>query len=132
MATGYTGTVHFTSSDSQAMLPANYTIHPRGAGTFSFSATLKTAGNQSITATDTTTASITGSQSNIVVQAAALKALAVTGFPSSVTAGSAAELHGQRRRPVWKRDQRLHRHGAVLEQRPAGRSAGQLHFCHDR
>jgi hypothetical protein len=89
VATGYTGTVHFTSSDSQAALPANFTITPEELGTFLFSATLKTAGNQSITATDTTTGSITGSESNIVVQAAALKALAVTGFPSSVTAGLA-------------------------------------------
>ena len=62
VATGYTGTVHFTSSDSQAALPANYTITPEELGTFSFSATLKTAGTQSITATDTTTASITGSR----------------------------------------------------------------------
>ena len=26
VATGYTGTVHFTSSDGQAVLPANYTF----------------------------------------------------------------------------------------------------------
>jgi len=56
-ATGYAGTVHFTSSDGQAVLPANSTLSNR-AGTFS--ATLKTAGIQSITATDTSNASITG------------------------------------------------------------------------
>src|SRR5262249_18339244 len=70
VATGYTGTLHFTSSDSHAVLPANYTMSPEEQGTFTFSATLETAGTQSITATDTTTGSVTGSESNIVVQAA--------------------------------------------------------------
>ena len=41
MATGYTGTVHFTSSDGAAVLPANSTL-TNGVGTFSV--TLKTAG----------------------------------------------------------------------------------------
>ena len=50
----------------------------RGAHTFSL--TLETAGTQSITAADTTTSSITGSESGIVVQAAEAKTLAVTGF----------------------------------------------------
>ena len=55
VATGYTGTVHFTSSDAQAGLPANYTFTGGDAGTHVFSVTLKTAGTQSITATDTVT-----------------------------------------------------------------------------
>src|SRR5439155_20285732 len=49
-ATSYAGTVHFTSTDGAATLPANSTLV---SGTGSFSATLKTAGNQTITATDT-------------------------------------------------------------------------------
>src|SRR5205823_5506349 len=48
-ATGYTGTVHFTSSDGQASLPADTTL-TNGVG--GFSATLRTAGNQTLTATD--------------------------------------------------------------------------------
>ena len=71
VATGYTGTVHFTSSDAQAVLPANYTFTGGDAGTHVFSVTLKTAGTQSITATDTTTGSITGTQSVSVLSAAA-------------------------------------------------------------
>jgi hypothetical protein len=63
-ATGYTGTVHFTSSDTQAVLPANSTL-TNGVGTFSV--TLKTAGSQTITATDTVTASITGVSGPITV-----------------------------------------------------------------
>ena len=58
VATGYAGTVHFTSSDNRATLPANSTL-TNGTGTFT--ATLKAKGPQSITATDTLTASLTGS-----------------------------------------------------------------------
>jgi hypothetical protein len=84
-ATDYTGTVHFTSSDAQADLPGD-TILTNGAG--AFSVTLKTAGTQAITATDTVTGSITGTQSGIVVNPAALSAFLVAGFPSPATAGA--------------------------------------------
>ena len=67
VATGYTGTVHITSSDGLAVLPSNYTFTVGDGGVRIFSATLKTAGTQSITATDTATGSINGSQSGIVV-----------------------------------------------------------------
>ena len=60
---------------------------PEEQGTFTFTATLETVGTQSITATDTATSSITGTESNIVVQAAALNSLVVTGFPTTDTAG---------------------------------------------
>jgi len=71
--TSYTGTIHFTSSDSQAVLPANYTFvrGDSGTHTFTLGVTLETAGSQSITATDTVTGSITGTQSGIKVNAAA-------------------------------------------------------------
>jgi hypothetical protein len=64
--TTYSGTVKFTSLDAQAALPSNATL-TNGTGTFS--ATLKTAGNQTITATDTVTASTIGSSSAITVNA---------------------------------------------------------------
>jgi uncharacterized delta-60 repeat protein len=88
-ATGYTGTVHFTSTDAQAVLPANSTLTN---GTGSFSATLKTAGSQTITATDTSTATITGSQVGITVNPAAASSLVVAGFPSPTTAGVTASF----------------------------------------
>src|SRR5207248_303029 len=62
-ATGYTGTVHFTSSDGHAVLPADYTFTAADAGVHTFSVTLKTAGSRSVTATDTAAATITGSAS---------------------------------------------------------------------
>src|SRR5438874_11915556 len=57
-ATGYAGTVHFTSSDGTAVLPANSTLV---SGTKGFGATFNTSGSQTIVATDTVTGSITGS-----------------------------------------------------------------------
>jgi hypothetical protein len=64
-ATGYAGTLHFTSSDAAATsLPSNSTLT---AGTGTFSATLKTAGNQTITATDIVTSSIAGTSGQINV-----------------------------------------------------------------
>jgi hypothetical protein len=59
-ATGYAGTVHFTSSDNRAALPADYTFTAGDAGVHTFSVTLKTAGFASITAADTNDGSITG------------------------------------------------------------------------
>lgn len=65
---GYTGTVSFTSTDGQAELPANSTL-TNGTGTFP--GTLKTDGNQTITATDSASASITGTSTSIHVLAPA-------------------------------------------------------------
>jgi len=69
--TGYTGTVHFTSTDPQAVLPADYTFQPtdNGVHTFTNEFTLKTAGNQMITATDTSDGTITGFATVSVVHA---------------------------------------------------------------
>ena len=91
MATGYTGTVSLTSSDPQAVLPSSFTF-PGTTGTHTFAVTLETAGTQSITATDTVTSSITGTETGITVQAAAASILKVTGFPTSDTAGAAGNV----------------------------------------
>jgi probable HAF family extracellular repeat protein len=91
-ATGYRGTVHFTSSDAQAALPGNYTFTRTDSGSHSFSATLKTAGSQSLTATDTAHGSITGSQSGITVNAAEASNLVVGSFPSPTIAGAAGSF----------------------------------------
>src|SRR5439155_6982856 len=50
--TGYSGTIHFSSSDSGATLPSDYTFTAADAGIHTFTATLITAGSQAITATD--------------------------------------------------------------------------------
>src|SRR5439155_1240307 len=88
IATGYSGTVHFTSSDRQAVLPGNYTFVAGDAGVHAFSATLKPAGTQSITARDTATSTIAGSQTGIKVNPAAVSQLKVIA-PTTATAGPA-------------------------------------------
>src|SRR5262249_42648120 len=88
-ATRYTGTITLTSSDSLAALPGNYTFAGADAGVHTFSATLNTQGVQSITATDTATGSITGTESGITIAIGAADKLVVSGFPSSTTAGVA-------------------------------------------
>jgi len=90
-ATNYTGTVHFTSTDFQAVLPADYTFTAADGGVHTFSATLKTAGTQSITAIDSTTF-IGGTDAGIAVNPAAASTLSVTGFPSPITAGVAGSF----------------------------------------
>jgi hypothetical protein len=89
VATGYTGTVHFTSTDAQAVLPANYTFTAGDAGTRAFTAALKTVGVQAFTVTDTVTSNFTASEAGIAVTPAAASRLAVAGFPAATTAGFA-------------------------------------------
>jgi hypothetical protein len=87
--TGYTGTVHFTSSDPKAVLPADYTFTAADAGVHTFSATLKTAGTQSVTATDVATAGLAGSETGISVNPAAASQLVLGQQPSTTTSGQA-------------------------------------------
>ena len=84
--THYSGIAHFTSTDGQAVLPANSML-TNGTGTFS--ATLKTPGSQTITATDTVTASITGTSNSINVSSAAAATHFSVAAPSVVTIGTA-------------------------------------------
>ncbi len=57
-ATGYTGTVHFSSTDNKASLPVDSTLT---AGVGSFAAVLQTAGTQTITVSDTANTALAGS-----------------------------------------------------------------------
>jgi phospholipase C len=86
IATGYTGNVVFSSTDSQAVLPANYAFSSTDAGIHTFTVTLKTAGSQKVTATDTVKGSITGFATTSVTAAAASQFK--IGAPSSSTAGN--------------------------------------------
>ena len=74
----YTGTLHFTSTDTAATLPANATI---GAGTFT--ATLGTAGTYTVTATDTLTVAYTSG-----ITAVGVNGQLVTASPATVTAST--------------------------------------------
>jgi hypothetical protein len=68
VATGYLGQVHFSSNDGAATLPADYTMLPEDAGvhTFEYAVTLRTSGTRSVTVSDASNGSVTGS-TNVTV-----------------------------------------------------------------
>lgn len=86
IVTGYTGTVTFSSSDVKAGLPPSYTFTGADAGSHSFAVTLKTAGTQSITVTDSSSPLIVGSQAGILVSAGAAAQFVIS-TPAAVTQG---------------------------------------------
>ncbi len=82
--TDYTGTVHFTSSDTKAVLPSDAALT---SGTGTFTITLKTAGAQTLTAADgAITISKTTNVNSGVVDHFTVSA------PASATAGSAFSI----------------------------------------
>jgi hypothetical protein len=82
IATGYTGTIHFSSTDALATLPSNYTFTAGDAGTHAFAGgvTLRTAGPQIVTVSDVVQPVVTGSVQVMVGPAApsSLSAIAVS------------------------------------------------------
>jgi subtilase family serine protease len=80
----FLGTVALSSSDVLAGLPASYTFTAADKGTHTFTVNLKTAGADSITATN---GSVTGSDS-VTVSPAAASVLAFGQQPGSTTIGS--------------------------------------------
>jgi len=81
----YQGIVQFSSSDGQAVLPANSTLTD---GTGTFPVTLRTAGGQTITVTDTVTASIKGTSSSIDVISGGPATNFSVSVPASANAGT--------------------------------------------
>jgi DNA-binding beta-propeller fold protein YncE len=91
--TGYTGTVHFSSTDGQAVLPADYTFGAgdNGAHTFTNGVTLKTAGTQSISVRDNGSPALTGG-ANVTVTAAAATSLTLSGLPPTFPSGAVTSV----------------------------------------
>jgi hypothetical protein len=81
---GFTGTVHFTSTDGSAVLPADYTFTAADNGVHTFNITLKTAGTQTLTVTDPYSG-ITGTLPGLTVTPAAASQFVVVA-PASVLA----------------------------------------------
>jgi hypothetical protein len=86
IATGYQGTVHFSSTDGQAVLPADYTFTAADNGVQTFYVTLKTAGSQGVTVNDTATGTISGG-ATIQVDAAAASQLLLVPAQNTVYPG---------------------------------------------
>ena len=92
-ATSYTGRVHFSSSEagSGVSLPSDYKFQSGDLGihTFTNGVTLMTVGTGVwVTATDTSTGSITGSQTGITVTRGGVVNVVISPSGSSVTAGA--------------------------------------------
>ena len=83
-ATSYFGTVNFVSSDTQATLPANTMLN---SGMALFSATLKTAGSQTLEAVDAIHGNIAGVSNAIAIGAGTAARLALSGLPKVLAPG---------------------------------------------
>jgi hypothetical protein len=84
VATGYTGTVHFTTGDAAATLPADYTFTAADSGAHSFPVTFRTEGQQTLTASDTSPSAFTA---NATVQVSAPAASITIDTPATATSG---------------------------------------------
>ncbi len=85
----YRGTVHFSSGDTLATLPGNYTFTAgdNGVHTFPLGATFRKFGPEAITASDTASSFIAGTSPLVVVLPAAAARFQVSSYPSPITAG---------------------------------------------
>lgn len=92
VATGYNGTVSLTSTDGGASLPGNYVFKPgTDHGVHTFQVSFSAPGTPTLTATDTTTNTITGKTSVTVEAASAVThfgvitlGVAIPGVPTNV------------------------------------------------
>ena len=99
--TGHTGTIHFSSTDVQAVagtgLPANYTFtagagQDNGVHTFTNGVTLKTAGSQTVSVNDTVQPGKTGTSGTITIAATTAAKLVFTTAPVSGAATSSPTI----------------------------------------
>jgi sugar lactone lactonase YvrE len=88
VATGYTGTVKFTSSDPYpGLVPPSYTFTPGDNSTHNLAAAFFTAGTQMLTAQDTANSSLSGN-ATVTVHAAPATHLKITAPPATVAGSS--------------------------------------------
>ncbi|MEK7170706.1 MAG: carboxypeptidase regulatory-like domain-containing protein [Patescibacteria group bacterium] len=92
IVTSYTGTISFSSTDSQATLPSNYTFIASDSGSKLVTGTIfKTVGSQTLTASQVSsgpvTSSLTGTSNQVTVQSAGAVTLVLTSTASTVLAG---------------------------------------------
>lgn len=91
LATSYRGTVHFTSTDAAAVLPADHTFTASDAGTLTdVTVTFKTVGTHIVTVTDIIDPSIRGVSPQVVVTLNQLPTTTTTPGATTTTAASNA------------------------------------------
>jgi hypothetical protein len=86
-ATSFTDTVHFTSSDPAAILPADYTFVSGDARVHVFSVTIKTSGTQTLTVTDIQHPLLTVTQTLSVSAGPASSIIALAGSGQTANPG---------------------------------------------
>ena len=91
LANGYVGTVHFTSSDGQAVLPPDYTFTAADQGKHTFQVTFKTAGSQSLTVADTVTSKLKATANVSVAVSAQL--VGITGLGQTASCRHSTKCH---------------------------------------
>ena len=87
IASGYTGTVGFLSTDPNAILPNPYTFSPGESGTHAFNVTFFAATTHTLRVYDVQNAAVSGSDPAVLVSAADANFMMVTGFPYHPNAG---------------------------------------------
>ena len=85
----YRGTVQLTSTDPHFLRPADHTFTAADAGIWHFDLSFRTAGSQTLTATDVTEPGINGTSDPVRVVAGAPSALAFVQQPGNGTPGGA-------------------------------------------
>jgi hypothetical protein len=120
VATGYRGTVHFSSSDSRAWLPGTYTFtaSDNGAHLFGNGVTMMTPGTQTITVTDINNPSVNGSATVAVSGAiASVGATSSMGLADRTSEGGGiADVKGReksRRAKIWTERSRARDRAAI-------------------
>ncbi|HEX8108055.1 MAG TPA: hypothetical protein VF516_10035 [Kofleriaceae bacterium] len=91
-AMGFRGTVHVSSTDANAVLPADVTFMAGEAGVKQVMVTLKAAGLSTLTATDVTGKANASGSASLTVQPAAAHSYQLDPLPGSATAGQALTL----------------------------------------
>jgi hypothetical protein len=86
VATSFTGTVHFTSSDGNPALPDDYTFTSDDKGIHTFLPILRTGGPQSLTVSEASCTS--GEKDGILVKPGAAAQLAFVGQPGNMFAAT--------------------------------------------
>jgi hypothetical protein len=86
VASGYQGTVQFTSSDPHAALPTAYTFTAADHGVHTFNITLTTSQTQTVTVADVGSPQSNGHASSYVLPAPAAR-FAIIGAPSTIAHG---------------------------------------------
>ncbi len=87
VATDYPGTVRFTSTDSAAILPTDYTFMSGDGGAHTFSVALLTAGSQPVTVTDTGNSALTDTESWSVNPSTSVHHIIISPDTPNVVAG---------------------------------------------